>query len=346
MHRLQTGICLDCSSSAPAEPSRRQFLRTVGGASLAVAAGGIAPAVVRAAPETKSVRPAEELVRELFSTLSAEQKQKLVMPWDHGADGGRAIPTRLRMFNAAIDGKRIGTEYSAAQQELNERILRAICSDDEGYRRITRDGKFDTGGGFKGCGAMIFGDPSNNQKFSWVFACHHLTVRCDGNSEPGAAFGGPMYYGHSAHGYSASNVFRYQTQAVQSVFEVLDAKQRETAIASGSPGEQANSVKFRPAGQPHPGIGYHDLSKDQRQHVETVMREILSPYRREDADEVMQIVKTNGGWDKLHLAFYKDSAMKDDQPWHFWRLEGPGFVWNYRVLPHVHCYVHIASQAT
>ena len=33
-----------------------------------------------------------------------------------------------------------------------------------------------------------------------------------------------------------------------------------------------------------------------------------------------------------------------NERWHFWRLEGPGFVWNYRVLPHVHCYVNISSK--
>ena len=38
------------------------------------------------------------------------------------------------------------------------------------------------------------------------------------------------------------------------------------------------------------------------------MRDLLSPYRKEDADEVMQILKTNGGLDKLHLAFYRDTG--------------------------------------
>ena len=33
-----------------------------------------------------------------------------------------------------------------------------------------------------------------------------------------------------------------------------------------------------------------------------------------------------------------------EQRWHFWRLEGPGFVWNYRVLPHVHTFVNISSR--
>ena len=74
------------------------------------------------------------------------------------------------------------------------------------------------------------------------------------------------------------------------------------------------------------------------------MRDVLSPYRKEDADEVMQIIKTNGGMEKIHLAFYQDGQMNDSQRWHFWRLEGPGFVWNYRVLPHVHTYVNISSK--
>ena len=31
--------------------------------------------------------------------------------------------------------------------------------------------------------------------------------------------------------------------------------------------------------------------------------------------------------------------------WRFWRLEGPGFVWNYRVLPHVHTFVNIGLRS-
>ena len=58
----------------------------------------------------------------------------------------------------------------------------------------------------------------------------------------------------------------------------------------------------------------------------------------------MQIVRRNGGLERIHLAFYRDNNATDNN-WHFWRLEGPGFVWNYRVLPHVHTYVNIAVRA-
>ena len=49
-------------------------------------------------------------------------------------------------------------------------------------------------------GADIFGDPSKG-KFAFQFTGHHLTIRCDGDSEEGAAFGGPIYYGHTPNGY-------------------------------------------------------------------------------------------------------------------------------------------------
>lgn len=328
---------------------RRNFLGTIG--KTALAWGGLAPMLGQAtrlladeAP-AKPEKPAEALIRELAGTLSAEQKQALVLPWDHGAESG--LPTRLRMVNSPHSGRKIGENYTKPQQELCHRIFRAICSDDEGYQRISRNGTFDGSGSFEGLGALFFGEPADNQKYSLVFSGHHLTVRCDGNSEPGAAFGGPMYYGHSADGDNPNNVFHFQTKSALAVFDALNADQRTKAIISGnSPGEQYASVKFRPQGESKPGIAYSELAADQRQLIEQVMRDLLSPYRKEDADEVMEIIKTNGGMEQMHLAFYEDAKMNDGHKWHFWRIEGPGFVWNYRVLPHVHTFVNISSKFT
>ena len=198
--------------------------------------------------------------------------------------------------------------------------------------------------GFAGCSANFFGQVGDRQQWAWVFSGHHLTVRCDGDSEPDAAFGGPMYYGHSPDGHSARNVFNYQTRAVNEVFDALSEAQRRNAVLVGTtPGEGAQSIRFRRDN--YPGVGASDLTADQRRLVENVMREILSPYRREDADEVMTLIRRNGGLDRLHLAFYRDRGATDTHRWHFWRIEGPGFVWNYRVLPHVHCYVNVAGKA-
>jgi hypothetical protein len=334
-------VCSDCE-----ELDRREFIGVLG-KGMAVW-GGLAP-LARAAddvskPVAKQAKPAEAMIRELYATLTSDQKKELVHPWNHGAEKD-GLATRLKMVNAPHFDTVIGESYTKPQQELVHRILRAICNGSEGYDKISRNGSFDSSGSFEGLGAVIFGEPVDNKPFALVFSGHHLTIRCDGNSEPGAAFGGPMYYGHSPNGYSDKNCFNYQTQSVISVFESLNTDQRKKAVISGnSPGEQAGSVKFRPADEAKPGIAFAELAADQKQLVEQVMRTILSPYRQEDTDEVMSIVKSNGGMEKIHLAFYEDDKMNDKQPWHFWRLEGPGFVWNYRVLPHVHTFVNIAAK--
>lgn len=339
--------CPECETNvAPVrEVNRRTFIRVVSerAAVLAGVTGMLGSGRLLAGdPAKPESKPAEDMIKELFSTLTADQKKSIVMPYDH-ADEKTKILTRHGMYNAPIGNKLIGDVYTKPQQELCQRILRSICSGEEGWRQISRDGTWDNSQSFEKCGATIFGDPSTN-KYSWVFTGHHMTIRCDGNSEEKTAFGGPIYYGHSPNGYSERNIFNYQTKSVVSVYESLNEKQRKQAELSGSPGEQAASVKLRGANEAKPGIAYTDLAKDQQEHVAKVMRTILSPYRKEDADEVMDLIKATGGMEKIHLAFYKDEKMNDAERWHFWRLEGPGFVWNYRVLPHVHTFVNISAK--
>jgi hypothetical protein len=294
------------------------------------------PAATNAAP----AQPAEALIKELYASLSEEQRSHNVYAYNHKADGKL---TRHGMYNAPYGGKKIGEQYSKTQQELIDRILKAMTRDEEGYIKITRGGRFDDSDNLQGCGASFFGNATDKNKYCFMFTSHHLTIRCDGNSAPGAAFAGPLYYGHSANGYSTGNVYHYQTQQVHEFYDALDAKQRKLGLTKGSPGEQAQSIKFRANTAGIPGIGVDQLSSDQKELMQAVMQSVLSPYRQEDADEVMEIIKHNGGMDKLRLAFYKDSDTTDSLRWHFWRIEGPGLVWNYRALPHVHTFVNIAK---
>ena len=343
----QQPYCPECETTE--EPlDRRSFFNVAAGTAVtlaglqAISSGTRALADAPAAPRNKQAGPSEALIRELHSTLSESQRRQVCLPWNHQLPD-KPYLTRMRFFNSAIfNNRRIGDVYTPAQRELCERILRGISSGDEGYRLISRNGTWDNTATFDHCGAYIFGDPTGDNQFAWVFTGHHLTVRCDGNSEPDAAFGGPMYYGHSPYGWSQRNIFFPQTRAVKDVFESFSAPQRSRALVTGSPGELEPSVQFRQRGQSHPGLPASELTADQKALVERVMRTILSPFRAEDADEVMQIVRRNGGLERLHLAFYRDAGTTDDTLWHFWRIEGPGFVWNFRVLPHVHTYVNIA----
>lgn len=318
--------CPECGETVPAEPiGRRGFLRAAGAAAAALALPRLALG--------REAKPAEDLIKELYTALDADQKKAVVLPID--------APERVKIYNAAM-GKKIGEVYTKPQQELLGRILRSLSSGEDGWRQISRGETWDASKAFENCGANLFGDV--NGKFTWMFTGHHLTLRCDGNTEEGPAFGGPLYYGHSPNGYSERNLFNYQTRSAMAVFEALNKEEREVAIPFEDPSEGLDSVKFRCTCDSTPGIAYKRLNKEVQGLVEKVMRDLLAPYRKEDADEVLQVVKKTGGMEAMHLMFFKEKDAKPTQPWSFWRLEGPGFVWNFRVLPHVHTFVNISSK--
>src|SRR4051794_7477262 len=135
MSELNESPCPECDGL-----DRRDFVRAIGGTAVTLvgleAVGRVSAAVPEETPRPArgSGKPAEALVRELYSGLSDEQRRAVCHAWDHGA-GDNAIATRLRMYNAAL-GRRIGDIYTRPQQELIERILRSISSGDDGYQKI------------------------------------------------------------------------------------------------------------------------------------------------------------------------------------------------------------------
>ena len=332
MRKIGPRPCPECGEIVAEEPiSRRGFLRAAGAGAAALAMSRVPGAL---AQESKPAeRTAEDLIRELYTGITEDQKKAVVLPIE--------APDRMKYFNAAL-GKKIGEAYTKPQQELLGRILKALSSGDDGWRQISRGGTWDASKAFENCGANLFGDVKG--KFTWVFSGHHLTLRCDGDTEDGVAFGGPLYYGHSPNGYSERNLFNYQTKSALAVFDSLSKEQRDQAVPFEDPAEGLESVKFRCTCDSMPGIPFQQLSKESKALVETVMRDLLSPYRKGDADEVLQVIKKTGGMEAMSMMFYKDKDAKASQPWSFWRLEGPGFVWNFRVLPHVHTYVNISSK--
>jgi len=333
--------CPECVSGAPL--GRRDFIRVLGTASAAVAVAGLTPLQKARAARAAKQREAEALVFELYKTMDSDQKKKLVLPWDAGTKGG--VPARLMTHNAAV-GKDsvIGLGYDRKQVELLLRIFKAISNGEDGYKKLSRNNKFDNSGDFENIGALVYGEPVEGKKFSLVFSGHHLTVRCDGDSEEQTAFGGPLYYGHSPSGYSPTNVFYGQTKVVTELYGALDEKQRKVAVRPGKWMDEHGKMKVPGKNAPLPGLSIADMTRDQKELVEKVMRELVSPYRKEDGEEVLEIIKANGGMEKISLAFYQEGQTSDKEPWSFWRLEGPGFVWSYRALPHIHTFVYINSK--
>lgn len=323
--------CVDCDGGI----TRRAFVRTVGGAALTAATAGATPLFAQKAKK-KTPTPAsaaETVVKRFYESLSEKQKEVICFPFDH----------KLRKkisANWKITEPGIGSDfYTNEQRKLTDEILRGVTTED-GYERFQKQMTDDWGGVGKYTMA-VFGEPGSG-KFEWELTGRHLTLRADGNSVDRAAFGGPIIYGHGV-GDPKKNLFHYQTRKANEVFAALDGAQRKQALVPEAPKESA--VPIQGEGAKFPGISVGELSRDQKKLVRSVIKVILAPYRKEDINEALAVIKAGGGVKKLHMTFYESDDLGEDQVWDVWRLEGPTFVWHFRGAPHVHTYVNIGMKA-
>lgn len=332
MHQPAKRECPECVPSL----SRRDFVRTVGGAALAASSAPLLlpSRFAQAAPTPTST--AETAVKALYESLTDSQKSAVCFGFDH------ELRTRISA-NWAITEPTIADFFSKDQQALIDQIFKNVTSED-GYQRFLKQ-MDDDAGGFGQYHIAIFGQPGTGQ-FEFEMTGRHHTIRADGDTVANAAFGGPIIYGHSSGDSEAGmpgNVFYYQTQKANEVFAALDPKQQAIALLNDAPRESEVAVQG-PQGK-FPGIAVGDLSSDQQDLVEGVIKIVLAPYRQEDVDEAVALLKADEGFKKLHMSFYKTDNIGDDQEWDIWRMESPTFVWHFRGAPHVHAYVNIAKQA-
>jgi hypothetical protein len=326
--------CPDCES-----PGRREFLKTVGGAALAITAGSL-PLLTPAHATPKPGSKPETVVKSLHDSLTEAQRKAVLFPWDH--------TLRSKVDNNwAITRPTISEFFNTDQQAMIGEIFRNLHSE-EYYAKVVEHMQED-GGGIGNYHVALFGEPGTG-KFEWVLSGRHCTVRCDGDSVDGAAFGGPIFYGHAAKSFNEAadhpgNVYWYQAKRANAVFKALDGKQRETALVKGeAPPEQGTeTVRLRGKSASLPGLPVGDMSRDQKALVQEVLADLLRPFRRADAEEVRRLIDAAGGLDPLHMAFYQQSDIGDDGVWDIWRLEGPSMVWYFRGAPHVHTWVHVRN---
>ncbi|MFT5131244.1 MAG: hypothetical protein ACI8W8_004880, partial [Rhodothermales bacterium] len=210
-------------------------------------------------------------------------------------------------------------------------------------RQVEEDNADD--GGLGSCAIAIFGEPGSG-KFEFVLTGRHITRRCDGDSVEGAAFGGPIFYGHAPKFREKpdhpGNVYWFQGKRANVLFQALGGKQREVALVEGAPREQ--STKTVALGGERRGISAADLSGDQKQLARAVMTDLLAPFREVDAAEAMRHIEGRG-FDTLNFSYFGDEG-KDigkDGVWDVWMVEGPAMRWYFRGWPHVHTWVHIRA---
>jgi hypothetical protein len=331
------GSC-DCCNSI----DRRTFLKTTL-TGLAVATAGALPSISSPSAHAASVKPAqsETLVAGLYKGLTEEQRKHICFPFDH--------PLRSKVDNNwHITDKKLTDFFTPDQQAMVREIFNGLHSP-EYAEKVMKQVEHDSGKeGFGSSSIAMFGEPGTG-KFEFVLTGRHCTRRCDGDSVSGAAFGGPIFYGHAAESFNekadhGGNAYWYQAVRANEVFKMLDGKQRELALLDEPREEKGtDTVKLTGKKSGLPGIPLTELTRDQKEHVRKVMADVLAPFRKADADEALKLVELNG-FDHLHMAFYKNHDIGDDGVWDVWQIEGPAMLWYFRGAPHVHTWVHIKDK--
>lgn len=325
--------------------SRRQFVRGVGAAALAAGVpliGGQAEAAAAAAkvgPTPSDL--SETAVARFYKTLSKAQRDEICFGFDHAKRS--QVGANWAIVKPTI------SDMSSEQQALCTEIMKNLCSE-EGYERFTKQ-MDDDAGGLENYHVAVFGEPGTGKPFEWVLTGRHDTLRADGNSVDGAAFGGPIFYGHAADGNDKedakhkNNVWWYQGEQANKIFATLDDKQKKQALIEKAEHESPLVIKLKGDALAQSGLAVGELDGQQKQMVSKLIEMMLSPFRTCDVEEVRECLAANSGVDKLRLTYFKEGDIGGDGVWDIWKLEGPAFSWYFRGSPHVHTWLNVARKA-
>lgn len=292
----------------------------------------------------------ETLVQQLFASLSPEQMEAVVFPFHH--------PERLRVENNwHITKQTVGGFFDADQQAMIRGVFDGLHSEeyrDNVHRQFTHDNRSrrhqTAEEAFGSASVALFGAPGTGQ-FEFVFTGRHCTRRCDGDSVEGAAFGGPIFYGHQAGDDfeeapdHPGNVYWFQAQRANEVFAMLDGKQRTQALQDKPRRERGTAtVELSGKSEGLEGLGVGEMSADQKGKVKEVLNDLLAPFRELDREESMKLIEPQ--FEELRMAFYESHDLGGDQIWDTWQIEGPSMIWHFRGDPHVHTWVNIREPAS
>ena len=345
--------CPDCDGvpgrHSIGEPlPRRDFVRVVGLGAVAATVGAL-PGSARAADKAQP----ESLVKKLYESFTPDQKKEVCFEWDYKDDRGLLRTHVSNNWNVTVPEQLnvAGKFFTGDQQEIIREIFLGLYNPDW-HERILKQLQDDAGGYGKSQTIALFGEPGTG-KFQFLMTGRHLTIRCDGDSAAHVAFGGPIFYGHAASGFNEKvghpgNVFWHQAQKANSLFKMLDGKQREQALVMKGPPEA--DVPLRGPQAEIPGVLIGEMTSDQKTHAQEILKALLDPYRVSDRSEAMKCLDAQGGLDKCRLVYYRQDSkgesadLGDDGEWDNWRLEGPSLVWHYRGVPHVHVWVNVADD--
>lgn len=321
--------------------TRRQWIYSVGSASLgALAAGHLAPLAL-ASPVSDS------LPMQLYKSLSDEQRQKVCLTANHER---RQYVSNWWYIHPDY---RIPSTFNADQQAIIKGIFDSMHSDSH-QAAVNEQVLLDQYGEVDNAPAAGFFGTPDDKDFEFIFTGHHVTRRCNAHSDKGLGFGGnPIFYGHYPHPETdmrknfneakehPGNPYWYQGRLFNKFVKSLDGKQQSLGLVAQEPRSEQPAAVIQKQTAPL-GLNCAELSADHKKLLLETMRGMLAMFRPDDVQATIASIEKQNIVDRLHVSWFSGKYdIGSDQVWDTWQIEGPDMVWYFRGYPHIHCYFHL-----
>ena len=313
---------------------RRQVLKLLGGTAGIAALGAGARYALLPPSRSGSLSSASELAIRIYDSLDATARKQACVDYDHplrqyhnrGVNGGGLWITPLTL----------GWE----QRQMMTDLLYAGLSE-AGQSRIPHE-YFLQYPGVHLLSLLICGNPKE-PPYQIVLTGPHLNLRIGGASREGVAFGGPLVYGDqrgdSERGLPG-NLYRYQFEMGDRLFQSLRPEEREAAVQAESPIQ--TMIDLLGSDGKFAGVSIAALSAESKALARTLIDGILSTYPAEDVAYAWKCLEANGGIDGLWLSYYREGDAGGG--YQIFRLEGPAAIFYFRGYPHVHAFINIGMD--
>lgn len=284
------------------------------------------------------------LLEELYESLSASQREVVAFDWEHTHPVLGLLRRRVENDWRITKPRIASTFYTRQQQSLIEEIFFGLL-DPAWHDRIRFALSEDSSGYGHNQSLAVFGAPGETP-LEIVITTRHMTLRYNTDSAEACAFGGPIFYAHEGPSKNAldpaTNVFWPQAVQANQVLASLSAPLREQALVAGTLPREGEIAL---ADSPHAaeGVAIGDMPATSQELAAEMLQMLLAPFREGDRHRVHECLRAQGGLAACRLAFYP-SGNQLQEAYRCWRLQGPAFLWYFRGTPHIHVWVHVASD--
>lgn len=282
-----------------------------------------------------------EKAEAFLNSLSPEQRAQTILPFE---DHDRQSWNNLPAHSYARQGISLGALNDTQKMALH-RLLQSGLSD-QGYLkaqliiRQDQQHRMDvfTEEGFETDRTMyghdyyyitIFGTPGKEQRWSWRFEGHHLSMHF--TITPTDIHVTPMFFGVDPREvksgpYAGYSFMRTESEVAYRLINSLSPQQED---ASRLPGRMPDDVLTQKGREPHVrkmyGLAYREMNLSQQEDLLRLVRAWVFNLDLTLARREMEAIR-KAGTERLHFAW---SGGKDPEAARYYRIQGPQCIIEY-----------------